>query len=308
MRGRSILVTGVVALGVVGSVAAALTVVPAGNLVKNPGAEGNAGATAIFDYRKPAGWVTEGTNSGKGEVGEKGITVVQYQRAYMTPDFAAAIGGGKNFFAGGQDVSPSTATQMIDVSRAAAEIDSGGVKACMSAYLGGFRDEADTARVDLEFLSADGVTLGQLRIGPVTRGQRKSQTTLLRRAAQRAVPADTRQLKVVLTAESPERGNNFGFADNISVGFTNGSCDPVLTVKCVNKALVATVTPSTAHKVQRVRFAVKGGKRTKQVNDARAPYSARFPMTGFTGRLAVTATVTHAGSGTAVLKKASKRC
>jgi hypothetical protein len=98
------------------------------------------------------------------------------------------------------------------------------------------------------------------------------------------------------------------YADNVSVALTKGRCIPQLAVRCQRGALVATVTPSDAVRTQRVRFQIRGGKGKKLVTDARAPYSARVPMGGITGRLTVTATVTQAGSGNVVLTKKSRRC
>jgi hypothetical protein len=112
----------------------------------------------------------------------------------------------------------------------------------------------------------------------------------------------------VLEGRSAVGGGTYGYVDNIVVGLTRDACEPVLAVQCTKGALVASVTPSGVLRTQRVRFAVKGGKRTKQAQDARAPYSARFTMAGLTGRLQVTATVTAAGSGPIVLTKRSRRC
>jgi hypothetical protein len=113
---------------------------------------------------------------------------------------------------------------------------------------------------------------------------------------------------VTITAESGGGPSNYSSADNISVSFTNGACEPVLAARCTGGALVATVTPSAIAKTQRVRFTVRGAKGSKAVTDARAPYSARITMAGLTGRLTVTAAVTQAGSGTIVLTKKTGRC
>jgi hypothetical protein len=68
------------------------------------------------------------------------------------------------------------------------------------------------------------------------------------------------------------------------------------------------VTPSDAVRTQRVRFQVRGAKGQKLANDARAPFTARVPMTGLTGRLTVTATLAQAGGGNVVLTRKSRRC
>jgi hypothetical protein len=312
---RVIALSTVAGLLTTGSVVAGSTALPTGNLVKNAGAESIAGRYSNEEAR-PAGWDTAGINLDGTE--GNGVTVVRYvpSESYLKKEQAAAIGGGSKHFSGGGAV--ATATQTIDVTRAAAEIDAGGVKACVSAYLGGVGTIPDGARVDVTFLGADEGRLGQVRIGPVTPAQRKNENAVQRRAAERTVPANTRQLRVVLTAEhfigattnpSARRGGvSYAYADNISVALTKGDCEPALTVRCIKKALVATVTPSSIAKTRRVRFAVRGGRRTKQVQDARAPYTGRFTMDGLTGRLTVTASVQQAGGGPIVLTRKSRRC
>jgi len=313
MTRRSIAVAATAGLVATGSLlllagpgAAEQQAIPTGNLVRNPGGEANFGGEFHTRNIAPNGWT-------KGEGGTpygSPIQVIRYGPDGRYPDVAVAraIGGGRSFFGGGYPSTLSAAFQMIDVSGAAPEIDGGGVKACLSAYLGGYRDQAGRARVTVEFLGDDEARLGQVQAGPVVQSHRKGVTTLLRRAAQSAVPRNTRQLRVTITAESGGGSSNYGYADNISVALTRGACEPVLAVRCTGGALVATVTPSDIAKTQRVRFQVRGAKGSKVVNDARAPYSARVPTTGLTGRLTVAATVTQAGSGPIVLTKKSRRC
>jgi hypothetical protein len=297
-------VAGLVSVGfTAGTVNAREAVVPAGNLVKNPGGESPFGGDFWTRNVAPFAWKME-------EADGNGVQVVRYgtDSRLLDKSLSTAIGGGRNFFSGGYPSRVSIAYQLIDVSRAAAEIDSGGVRTCLSAYLGGAKSSPPTARVDLVFLGEDKSRLGQLRIGPVTRGQRLDAGTLLRRVAERPVPGKTRQLKVSLTAISGGGPSNVGYADNISVALTKGTCDPVLTVKCVKKALVATVKPSSIARTQRVRFSVRGGKAAKQVTAPRAPYAGHFTMDGLSGRLTVAAEVSQAGGGTVKLTKKSRRC
>jgi multidrug efflux pump subunit AcrA (membrane-fusion protein) len=288
---------------VVGSAGGGSTALPPGNLVKNPGGEVPFGGDFWTRGIEPAVWVQATDDDERG----KGVQVVLYGKdpRLLDKKLSAAIGGGRNFFSGGYPSRVATAYQMIAVGGAASDIDGGGVKSCLSAYLGGQERSAVTARVDLQFLSEDGSVLGQLRIGPVTRGQRLDAGTLLFRASEQKVPANTRQLKVSFTAESDGGPNNVGYADNISVALTKGSCLPVLAVKCVKKALVASVTPSAVAATQRVRFAVKGGKKTKV---ATGKSTSRFTMDGLTGKLTVTANVAQKGGGTIVVTKKSRRC
>jgi hypothetical protein len=255
-------VTAAAMLALAGSVAAVESALPAGNLVKNPGAESPIGGEhASSPPVYPAAWESEEVTDPKGQPGRP-VQSIRYgpHQFVLTPAFSAAIGGGKTFFSGGYAADLSRASQMIDVSRAAVDIDAGGVKACLSAYLGGGLDGAagqdNSTRADLQFLGETGAARGQLSIGPVTRGHRI----------------------------------------------------PQLAVRCQRGALLAAVTPADAVRTQRVRFQVRGAKGQKVVTDARAPYSARVPMSGITGRLTVTATLTQAGSGNVVLSKKSRRC
>jgi hypothetical protein len=313
LRRIALLVVG--GLGVVGvlagTVAAGKSALPTGNLVKNPGGEVPRGADFSTGNIAPAGWTKGEDTDGSG------IQLVRYgpnttlTSAIPGKAVSNGLGGGANYFVGGYPSKISTAFQVIDVSGAAADIAAGGVTACLSGSLGGAKQDTGTALVDLEFLGEGDARLGQLRIGPVTRTQRKGQTTLLRRAAQKAVPNGTQQLRVVLRAQAGRDsannlGPNSGSADNISVALIKGgACEPTLSVKCVKKALVTTVTRSAVAPTQRVRFSVKAGQQTKQ---AAAKSTARFTMDGFTGKLTVTAAVSEKGRGTVTLTKMSRRC
>lgn len=278
--------------------------VPAGNLIQNPGFE--AGASSVDDNTVlPAAWKT----SGKPSV----WIYVAVATDRPDKDVAAKIGGGANFLSGGQPASalgsgPATATasQAIDVSSAAAEIDAGGVAANLSAFLGGYSAQQDTARVDARFLSAGGAALSSVRIGPVTREQRNNQTTLLKRAAQAAMPKGTRSIDVVITMSSPDSNTKVhGFADNISLtlGRPSTMAKPTLTVKCSGKTLVATVKTAVVQNVKRVTFSTSGRK----VIDTKAPFTARFPTKELPAQIVVKARV--AGDGPAqTLSKKIKRC
>jgi hypothetical protein len=292
---------------------AASTVLPSGNLVENPGAESPVGGPTPSSppITYPRAWESEQVTDPKGQPGRP-VQSIRYgtHQFVLTPALSAAIGGGRSFFSGGYAADLSRASQTIDVSRAAADIDAGGVKACLSAYLGGGLEGAagqnPSARADLQFLGDGNAPRGQLSIGPVTTGHRKGTATLLWRASERAVPTGTRMLKVSLLF-----GGFFAssaMADNVTVALTKGRCTPRLAVRCQRGALVATVTPSDAVRTQRVRFLVRGATGRKLANDARAPYTARVRMSGLTGRLTVTATLMQTGSGNVVLTKKSRRC
>jgi hypothetical protein len=303
--------TGLVFLGVlVASVGAEQSALPSGNLVKNPGAEASPGvaSTAAVQGFAPAGWETARIPESTSD--DDAFVAARYgTHGYFPPkEVSAKIGGGKNFFYGGYPPKTSTATQTIDVTGAGAEIDAGDVKACLSGYIGGTRNWAQyTMRIELQLLAEDESALGRLSIGPVTPAQRNNEITLVRRAAEKPVPKGTRSLRVVMIANSPGTGPIYAYADNVSAALTKGSCDPVLTVKCAGKALVATVAPSTVAPIRRVALAVTGGK-TKRATDSRAPYSSRFTMDGLAGKLTITATVSQKDGATITLTSKSRRC
>ncbi len=282
--------------------------IPGGNLVQNPGFE--AGPSSIDDNTVlPTAWQTTGKPS---------VWIyVAVATDRPSKDVAAKIGGGANFLAGGQPASaagsgPATATasQTIDVSGAAAEIDAGGVAATLSGFLGGYTAQQDTARVDARFRAAGGAALGSVRIGPVTREQRNNQTTLLKRSTQAPVPKGARSIDVVITMSSPDSNTKVhGFADNVSLTLGKASTTPpatkkpTLTVKCSGATLVATVKPAAGQKVKSVTFTASGRK----VIDTKAPFTARFQTKGLPAQIVVKAQVTSDGPGQSLSKKI-KRC
>lgn len=280
--------------------------IPAGNLVQNPGFE--AGPGGVDDNTVPP---TVWASSGKPSVWMYGTLGDRPGK-----DVATKIGGGANFLSGGQGGGApgpltATASQAIDVSRAAVEIDAGGVAAKLSAYLGGYTAAEDTARVDVRFLGADGAALGSVRVGPVTPEQRARQTTLLLRSAQALVPKLTRSVAVIVTMSAADAFSKLtGFADNISLVLAPATSTPpaaaktTLAVACSGKTLVATVRPASNLVVKSVTFLVNG----KPVAvDKKAPFTARIATKGLAAQLKVTARL-DLGGRKVLVTKAIKRC
>ena len=199
---------------VLGTGGIARAAIPTGNLVVNGDAESGAGAVDA-ETTAPVpipGWQTT-----------PNFTEHVYDPAGSSdfPDVNAskAIGGAKQFFAGGPENSANdseTASQTIDVSAAAAEIDRGVVTAELSADLGGFADQGDAATVDASFDGASG-QLGQITIGPVTPAARHDQTSLVPVDASAAVPKGTRTIRVVIVMTKTDGAYNDAYADNISL-------------------------------------------------------------------------------------------
>jgi hypothetical protein len=212
-------------------VAPAHAAVPAGNLLANPGAEAGAGAADSSTIIPPPSWTTTGE-----------FTAVKYETSgFPSTAVSSQIGGGTNFFAGG-NVATSTGEQVVNVSVAQPEIDAGRVSAALSAYLGGFSSQDDNARISMIFLAGNGATLGAPEIGPVTAADRGDQTTLLPRSTCGAVPAGTRSIKVVITGTRVSGSYNDGYADNVSLSLVAsgtpcpGAVPPPVLGKTVNVA------------------------------------------------------------------------
>ena len=197
----------------------------AGNLLQNGGFEG-AGAARLFTQSPSIpGWQRTG-----------GMTYARY--GIVSPAFfpghldsARFMSGGGNFLWGGglrvvdgatSDGMADMAFQAVDVSAAAASIDAGVARADLSAYLGGGNVSQDRMLATAAFLGASGAELGSFAIGPVTTADRRSRTTLLRRAASAPVTTGTRQIRVTLTAiesepDDPTAAVSSAYADNVKL-------------------------------------------------------------------------------------------
>ncbi|NUN12114.1 MAG: hypothetical protein HUU55_00605 [Myxococcales bacterium] len=122
---------------------------------------------------------------------------------------------GLGYFSGGPDTAFSTATQNVDLSQFAPDIDAGTSTFALSGYLGGYEGQGDQVRVSAVFLDTAGETLGQSSIGPVTSADRWSLTGLLLRSACGPVPVGTRTAAVTLEATRFAGLYNDGYADNL---------------------------------------------------------------------------------------------
>jgi hypothetical protein len=201
--------------------------VPAGNLLVNPGAEAGPGAADSATQLPLPGWTVEST-----------FTAVQYGApAFLTAADSTALGGGVNFFAGGPGGAASAATQVVDVSGAAAEIDAGKLAATLSGLLGGYSSQTDHATVTATFLNAAGASAGTVGLPTVTAADRSQTTALVARTASAAVPAGTRQISVRIDAIRDEGSYNDAYIDNVSLVLGAGGGTPVFHKTVVVKAI-----------------------------------------------------------------------
>src|ERR1700747_2261202 len=136
------------------------------NLLVNPGAE--AGDPSLTGYSSVSvpGWTVTGTP-----------TVVRYSTvagcpsplSVPAPPFPGILqfprygdgpfDGGAQFFGGG-NVATATLSQTVDLSGAAAQIDTGTVSYTLSGWLGGFLEDPSKAAVTVELLSASQAEVG----------------------------------------------------------------------------------------------------------------------------------------------------
>ncbi len=240
--------------------------VPQGNLLRNPGAEeGQASQSGETTVPIP-GWQTTST-----------FTVAPYGGG-GPPDFftfpptseSQRIHGGKNFFAGGFQAGTSTATQTVDVSRAATLVDAGRVTATLSAWLSGFLSQPDPGTVEADFLGTTGNALGSVKVGPVTPDERGRDFKFIQRSGDAPVPAGTRSVRVTMTAVQQEGSYADAYFDNLSLSLNGPAL--ALSRHCVrNRLTVGAAVPSGLKGIS-VSFRLG----SKSHLDKKAPFTATF--------------------------------
>ena len=203
-------------LGVLAAPAGA--VIPQGNLLKNPGAEDGPAATNETEEFFPLGWAQTPNPP----------TPVRYGApAFPTTADAAALGGGRNFFAGGPNRASSTLSQNPDFSAAAAEIDAGRVQATISGCLGGYADQEDYVEISVNFVGTREQTTARERIRGPSAAERGNATKLLPRGSTRGVPGDTRYAEFYVHFHRVTGGPyNDGYADNLSLSLAPAGSPP----------------------------------------------------------------------------------
>ncbi len=203
--------------------------VPSGNLLINPGGDAAAGGDGTTTVAVP-GWAIEGQFT----------TVVYGSPDFLTTDDSAKWSGGANFFAGGIDGDSNAATQIVDVSAGAAQIDTGKESMTLSGLLGGFSSQTDSMTVTATAMNAAGALVATATLAPVTPDDRQQQTTLIARTATVALPAGTRSIAVRMVSTRVEGQYNDGYADNLSLVVGTGGT-PVFHKSVVLSGISGTV-------------------------------------------------------------------
>lgn len=178
------------------------------NLVFNGDAEYGRGFSSNGTQQYAAGW---------DDPGPGGVTLVNYLagNGFPSPQDPGPTNRGNNFFSGGTNAI-STMTQRIDVSNLASSVDMGNVNFTLSAWLGGYGSQTDSATVIAHFLNGSNGEIGSAQLTAVTAADRGNVTKLLLRQLLGNVPTLTRTISLELTATRGV-GENDGYADNISL-------------------------------------------------------------------------------------------
>jgi hypothetical protein len=177
------------------------------NLIVDGNAELGPGSSMGQRVLLVPGWVATGP-----------FTVVPYTAGggFPTASDPGPPDRSNQFFAGGNGA-VSTASQDIDISGNAPDINPGKVTCDLSAWLGGFFTDEDNATLTLTFFNGAN-NLGSFSLGPVTPAQRANQTGfLLRSLAGLQVPPNTTRLHVVLTMTRATGTFNDAYADSLSL-------------------------------------------------------------------------------------------
>jgi subtilase family serine protease len=180
-----------------------------GNLIVNGEAEADPAATGD-------GTVNHDVTSWENETGDFTITRYNSINNFPTSTGPGPENRGTFFFSGGRTAS-SSATQTIDLTSCAAEIDSNGQRFLLSGFLGGFSSSNDQTSVVLSFRDAGNLEVGAASIGPLTAGDRRNVTGLFPRSKSGVVPVGTRTVEVKVQITRFDTTFNDGYADNLSL-------------------------------------------------------------------------------------------
>lgn len=176
------------------------------NLLVNPGAEDGDAASASAPLARPIpGWIPTGN-----------FTVESYGAPGGFPLLSdpGSPNRGAKFFSGGPDNTISGATQTIQVpSDAFQAIDAGSVYFNLSAWLGGYDVQDDSAEVMLRFGDATGAFILNTGLEAVLAKDRPG-TSFVKRTESGRVPAGTRMIQVSIVMRRHSSGPyNDGYAD-----------------------------------------------------------------------------------------------
>lgn len=149
------------------------------------------------------------------------FTITQYAGLDdLSPTDPGPSDRGSGYFYGGPSNELSTATQDIDVSAAATQIDTGKTTYNFTAWVGGYSSQNDNMTVKAEFRNWANTVLGSSTLGPVSSADRGGVSELLQKTQTGGVPSGTRYVRITLTSARTDGSDNDGLADSISLTLT----------------------------------------------------------------------------------------
>ena len=204
------------------------------NLIVNGDAEAGpsvASGTSATKVNVPQ-WTTVG-----------GFTVGSYDgEGFLQKNDFGPLNRGKQFFYGGPGGAVSSASQVVDLSAAATEIDAGLVQFHYSGYLGltgGSYGNIDEINIAVDFQDASGATLlHAIANGPSHDDADICGVGLLERSVSGSLPPKVRKAKVTIylsTGGSGAIASNYA-ADNISLVLTTLATNPTFGVNLLVNA------------------------------------------------------------------------
>jgi len=176
------------------------------NLILNPGAESAVGGNGAFLSNLPNWTIT----------GQATAVVYGAPGGFPLSTDPGPASRGLNFFEGG-DVGSSSASQVVSLAFATAQINAGLVSYDLSAWLGGFSSHDDNAVLTVNFRNASNGILSTSTLGPVLAADRSNATGLLLRSTTGPVPVNTTNALVTLQMTRLIGTSNDGYADNLSL-------------------------------------------------------------------------------------------
>jgi hypothetical protein len=183
------------------------------NLIQNGNADAAAGSSTGNVVAVPNWTLTSGA-----------FTAIPWgaPSGYPTNSDPGPSDRGANFFAGGNGAAVSTATQQIDLSANAADINQGMVIYNLTGYFGGFSSDNDNATLTATFFNGS-TNLGAVTTGDVTASDRSNATGLLLRSASGIIPVNATRVVLTLTMMRFNGSSNDGYADSLQFVCTLGT-------------------------------------------------------------------------------------
>ncbi len=157
------------------------------NLIKNPGAEGGAGITAVGAFGAVPGWTNE--------AGQFGAASYAFPNGWFSARSKGSPKRGKNYFFGGTTTDAVSAKATIGKQTISLPAAAAGRRATLSGWLGNYVTQA-TTQVRAQFTDASGKVLATIRLGPDTTISGQDMASRSRSAT---VPRGAKQVMVVVT-------------------------------------------------------------------------------------------------------------